>query len=419
MNKFVKSILVAAVLAITLSACTSKEEAVSKVQQEGVVDFQDGWKLYLKNTSDPKYVRIVQQDGPVYVYSENDKPMFIYTCGDVNQPAEIGFFSDIGEGTGLAKPGQTGEVLGISIVYGTYPDAFANEVEGKSREQITADNTLLRDQNLRYVPVKSQRISFSTDSLVPDSIPFKLADGFEYTIIRARPEFLDIYRKVNAAVGMPGITTGTVAMASLYSGLPNYQYRAFKLPAIQNPGLYNGSVCNFTWDKFDPRDISSKSHSASVWSEEEIAKSEGRYQATAEKVLPVIINETREKEKAYSQQPQSTQPTEVVQTQQSQEDLTTSYTDPNAAKVESDGTVTRSYSGSYSQIYASKSARGDWAPADNSDAAQGRSMYALCHVSGNQNACKRLENRCGKDEYVKTESDMYFCLGADEAEMNQ
>ena len=93
-------------------------------------------------------------------------------------------------------------------------------------------------------------------------------------------------------------------------------------------------------------------------------------------------------------------------------------TDPNAAKVESDGTVTRSYSGSYSQIYASKSARGDWAPADNSDAAQGRSMYALCHVSGNQNACKRLENRCGKDEYVKTESDMYFCLGVDEAEMN-
>lgn len=408
--KFAKSTLVAAMVAIGLSACTSKEEAVAKVQQEGVIDFQDGWKLYLENTSDPKYARIVRQDGPVYVYSENDNPLFIYTCGDVNQPTEIGFFSDIGEGTGLAKPGQTGEVLGIKIVYGIYPDAFANEVEGKSREQITADNTLLRDQDLRYVPVKSQRISFSTDSLVPDSIPFKLADGFEYTIIQSRPEFIDIYRKVNAAVGVPSITTGTVAMASLYSGLPNHQYRAFKLPAIQNPGLYNGSVCNFTWDKFDPRDISSKSHSASVWSEEEIAKSESRYQATAEKALPTIISEVREKEKAYSQEPQPT----VVQ-----DDITTAYTDPNAAKVESDGTVTREYSGSYSQIYASKAMRGDWAPADNSDAAQGRSMYGLCHVSENQNACKRLENRCGKDEYVKTESDMYFCLGAAEAEYNK
>jgi lipoprotein len=408
--KFAKSTLVAAMVAIGLSACTSKEEAVAKVQQEGVIDFQDGWKLYLENTSDPKYARIVRQDGPVYVYSENDNPLFIYTCGDVNQPTEIGFFSDIGEGTGLAKPGQTGEVLGIKIVYGIYPDAFANEVEGKSREQITADNTLLRDQDLRYVPVKSQRISFSTDSLVPDSIPFKLADGFEYTIIQSRPEFIDIYRKVNAAVGVPSITTGTVAMASLYSGLPNHQYRAFKLPAIQNPGLYNGSVCNFTWDKFDPRDISSKSHSASVWSEEEIAKSESRYQATAEKALPTIISEVREKEKAYSQEPQPT----VVQ-----DDITTAYTDPNAAKVESDGTVTREYSGSYSQIYASKAMRGDWAPADNSDAAQGRSMYGLCHVSENQNACKRLENRCGKDEYVKTESDMYFCLGAAEAEYNE
>lgn len=433
LRKFTKSILVAAVLAVTLSACTSKEEAVSKVQQEGVVDFQDGWKLYLENTNDPEMIRIVQQDGPTYVYSENDKPMFIYTCGDVNQPAEVLFNTELGSAKGLARPGQgfsnvlavdgtdNGVVGGIRVIYGLHPDAFTNEVDGKSRQQIEEENTLLRDQRIDYLPISGvRRVQISTDSLVKDSLPFKLAEGLEYTAYGSRREWLGLFSRVNQI--RPGaITSSSIAMESLYHGLPNHAYRAYKLPAIQNPGLYNGSVCNFTWDKFDPRDIKSGAHTAAVWTEKQISDYEAKYSAQYNKVSDDIVNSALKMDEERSR-PVSTDVNEDI-TPLNPEDVPAAHpqliTDPNAAKVESDGTVTRSYSGSYSQIYASKSARGDWAPADNPDAAQGRSMYALCHVSGNQNACKRLENRCGKDEYVKTESDMYFCLGADEAEMNQ
>ena len=431
--KFVKSILVAVVLATALSACTSKEEAVSKVQQEGVVDFQDGWKLYLENTNDPEMIRTVQQDGPTYVYSENDKPMFIYTCGDVNQPAEVLFNTELGSAKGLARPGQgfsnvlavdgtdNGVVGGIRVIYGLHPDAFTNEVDGKSRQQIEEENTLLRDQRIDYLPISGvRRVQISTDSLVKDSLPFKLAEGLEYTAYGSRREWLGLFSKVNQI--RPGaITSSSIAMESLYHGLPNHTYRAYKLPAIQNPGLYNGSVCNFTWDKFDPRDIKSSTHTAAVWTEKQINDQEAKYSAQYNKVGDDIVNSALKMDEERSR-PVSTDVNEDI-TPLNPEDVPAAHpqlnTDPNAAKVESDGTVTRSYSGSYSQIYASKSARGDWAPADNPDAAQGRSMYALCHVSGNQNACKRLENLCGKDEYVKTESDMYFCLGADEAEMNQ
>lgn len=433
LRKFTKSILVAAVLAVTLSACTSKEEAVSKVQQEGVVDFQDGWKLYLDNTNDPEMIRTVQQDGPTYVYSENGKLMFIYTCGDVNQPTEVLFNTELGSAKGLARPGQgfsnvlavdgtsNGAVGGIRVIYGLHPDAFANEVDGKSRQQIEEENTLLRDQRIDYLPISGvKRVQISTDSLVKDTVPFKLAEGLEYTAYGSRREWLELLGKADQA--RPGaITTGTLAMESLYHGLPNHVYRAYKLPAIQNPGLYNGSVCNFTWDKFDPRDIKSSTHTAAVWTEKQINDQEAKYKAQYNKVGDDIVNSALRKDEERSR-PVSTDVDESI-TPLEAEDVPAAHpqlnTDPNAAKVESDGIVTRSYSGSYSQIYASKSARGDWAPADNPDAAQGRSMYALCHVSGNQNACKRLENRCGKDEYVKTESDMYFCLGADEAEMNQ
>lgn len=430
LRKFTKSILVAAVLAVTLSACTSKEEAVSKVQQEGVVDFQDGWKLYLENTNDPEMIRTVQQDGPTYVYSENDKPMFIYTCGDVNQPAEVLFNTELGSAKGLARPGQgfsnvlavdgtsNGAVGGIRVIYGLHPDAFVNEVDGKSRQQIEEENTLLRDQRIDYLPISGvKRVQISTDSLVKDTVPFKLAEGLEYTAYGSRREWLGLFSKVNQI--RPGaITSSSIAMESLYHGLPNHVYRAYKLPAIQNPGLYNGSVCNFTWDKFDPRDIKSGTHTAAVWTEKQISDYETKYSAQYRKVSDDIVNSALKMDEERSR-PVSTDVNEDI-TPLNPEDVPAAHpqliTDPNAVKVESDGTVTRSYSGSYSQIYASKSARGDWASADNPDAAQGRSMYALCHVSGNQNACKRLENRCGKDEYVKTESDMYFCLGVDEAE---
>lgn len=431
MNKFVNSILVAGILAIGLSACTSREEAVSKVQQEGVVDFQDGWKLYLENTNDPEMIRTVQQDGPTYVYSEDGKPMFIYTCGDVNQPTEVLFNTELGSAKGLARPGQgftnvlavdgtsNGAVGGIRVIYGLHPDAFANEVDGKSHQQIEEENTLLRDQRIDYLPISGvKRIAISTDSLVKDTVPFKLAEGLEYTAYGSRREWLELLGKADQI--RPGaITTGTLGMESLYHGLPNHVYRAYKLPAIQNPGLYNGSVCNFTWDKFDPRDIKSGTHTAAVWTEKQISDQEAKYKAQYNKVGDDIVNSALKKDEERSR-PVSTD--EDI-TSLNPEDVPVAHpqpiTDPNAAKVENDGTVTRSYNGNWSQIYASKSARGDWAPANNSDAAQGRSMYALCHVSGNQNACKRLENRCAKDEYVKTESDMYFCLGADEAEMNQ
>ena len=433
MNKFVKSILVAALMATTLSACTSKEEAVSKVQQEGVIDFQDGWKLYLENTNDPEMIRTVQQDGPTYVYSENGKPMFIYTCGDVNQPAEVLFNTELGSAKGLARPGQgftnvlyadgtsNGAVGGIRVIYGLHPDGFANEVDGKSRQQIEEENTLLRDQRIDYLPISGvKRVQISTDSLVKDTVPFKLAEGLEYTAYGSRREWLGLFSKVSQIRPSSTITSSSIAMESLYHGLPNHIYRAYKLPAIQNPGLYNGSVCNFTWDKFDPRDIKSSTHTAAVWTEKQISDYEAKYSAQYNKVSDDIVNSALKMDEERSR-PVSTDVNEDI-TPLNPEDVPAAHpqliTDPNAAKVESDGTVTRSYSGSYSQIYASKSARGDWAPADNSDAAQGRSMYALCHVSGNQNACKRLENRCGKDEYVKTESDMYFCLGVDEAEMN-
>lgn len=430
LRKFTKSILVAALMATALSACTSKEEAVAKVQQEGVVDFQDGWKLYLENTNDPEMIRTVQQDGPTYVYSENGKPMFIYTCGDVNQPAEVLFNTELGSAKGLARPGQgftnvlavdgtsNGAVGGIRVIYGLHPDAFANEVDGKSRQQIEEENTLLRDQRIDYLPISGvKRVQISTDSLVKDTVPFKLAEGLEYTAYGSRREWLGLFSKVNQI--RPGaITSSSIAMESLYRGLPNHTYRAYKLPAIQNPGLYNGSVCNFTWDKFDPRDIKSSTHTAAVWTDKQISDYEAKYSAQYNKVGDDIVNSALKMDEERSR-PVSTDVNEDI-TPLNPEDVPAArpqlITDPNAAKVESDGTVTRSYSGSYSQIYASKSARGDWAPADNSDAAQGRSMYALCHVSGNQNACKRLENRCGKDEYVKTENDMYFCLGADEAE---
>lgn len=430
LRKITKSILVVAMLATALSACTSKEEAVSKVQSEGVVDFQDGWKLYLENTNDPEMIRTVQQDGPTYVYSENGKPMFIYTCGDVNQPAEVLFNTELGSAKGLARPGQgfsnvlavdgtsNGAVGGIRVIYGLHPDAFANEVDGKSRQQIEEENTLLRDQRIDYLPISGvKRVQISTDSLVKDSLPFKLAEGLEYTAYGSRREWLGLFSKVNQI--RPGaITSSSIAMESLYHGLPNHTYRAYKLPAIQNPGLYNGSVCNFTWDKFDPRDIKSSTHTVAVWTDKQISDYEAKYSAQYNKVSDDIVNSALKMDEERSR-PVSTDVDEDI-TPLEAEDVPAAHpqlnTDPNAAKVESDGTVTRSYSGSYSQVYASKSARGDWAPADNPDAAQGRSMYALCHVSGNQNACKRLENRCGKDEYVKTESDMYFCLGADEAE---
>lgn len=433
LRRFTKSILVAALMATALSACTSREEAVSKVQQEGVVDFQDGWKLYLENTNDPEMIRTVQQDGPTYVYSENGKPMFIYTCGDVNQPTEVLFNTELGSAKGLARPGQgftnvlavdgtsNGAVGGIRVIYGLHPDAFANEVDGKSRQQIEEENTLLRDQRIDYLPISGvKRVQISTDSLVKDSLPFKLAEGLEYTAYGARREWLGLLSKVDQI--RPGaITSSSIAMESLYHGLPNHIYRAYKLPAIQNPGLYNGSVCNFTWDKFDPRDIKSSTHTTAVLTEKQINDQEAKYKAQYNKVGDDIVNSALKMDEERSR-PVSTDVNEDI-TPLNPEDVPAAHpqlnTDPNAAKVESDGTVTRSYSGSYSQIYAAKSARGDWAPADNPDAAQGRSMYALCHVSGNQNACKRLENRCGKDEYVKTESDMYFCLGADEAEMNQ
>lgn len=434
LRKFTKSILVAAVLAIGLSACTSREEAVSKVQQEGVVDFQDGWKLYLENTNDPEMIRIVQQDGPTYVYSENDKPLFIYTCGDVNQPAEVLFNTELGSAKGLARPGQgfspiladtrtgNGTVFGIRVVYGLHPDAFTNEVDGKSRQQIEEENTLLRDQRIDYLPISgAKRIGISTDSLVKDTVPFKLAEGLEYTAYSPRREWLDLYGKVNQT--HPGAySTSDVAMESLYHGLPNHTYRAYKLPAIQNPGLYNGSVCNFTWDKFDPRDIKSSTNTAAVLTDKQISDQEAKYSAQYNKIGGDIVNSLskREEERIRSLNAgvnEDVTPLEQEDVPAAHPQLNTEpeVKDPNF-QVNNDGTVTRSYSGSYSQIYASKSARGDWAPAGNPDAAQGRSMYALCHVSGNQNACKRLENRCGKDEYVKTESDMYFCLGADETE---
>ena len=435
--KLVKSILVAGILAIGLSACTSREEAVSKVQGEGVIDFQDGWKLYLENTNDPEMIRIVQQDGPTYVYSEDGKPMFIYTCGDVNHPTEVLFNTELGSAKGLARPGQgstnvlavngtsNGAVGGIRVIYGLHPDAFANEVDGKSRQQIDEENTLLRDQRIDYLPISGvKRVQISTDSLVKDTVPFKLAEGLEYTVYGSRREWLELLGKADQI--RPGaITTSNIAMESLYHGLPNHVYRAYKLPAIQNPGLYNGSVCNFTWDKFDPRDIKSSTHTAAVWTEKQISDYEAKYKAQYNKVGDDIVNSALKMDEERSR-PVSTDVNEDI-APLNPEDIPAAHpqlnTEPEAKdpnfQVNNDGTVTRSYSGNWSQIYASKSARGDWAPADNSDAAQGRSMYALCHVSGNQNACKRLENRCGKDEYVKTESDMHFCLGADEAEMAQ
>ena len=495
LRKFTKSILVAAMLATALSACTSREEAVSKVESEGVVDFQDGWKLYLPGTTDVKMRGIVSEAGPTYVYSEGDNRLFAFSCGDNGNSMAISsgvgnvVFTTQPDGREVVNSNVSGAMFGAGFKASTF-NGLVKDPTNEEEAKLIAPANILKINSV-------------------DGAEYKLADGLEFTVTSTRdfsnhPAFQTMSKEHHQ-----GQVISFIEKAAGDKPFFVLDVRPFKLPPIQNPGLYSGSVCNFTWDKFDPRDIDSKEVKGALQISEETIKSrtEG-YEEVMNKALEVMaqfdktntitINGvssgiwntakqdtphpdldrvcqedptnqtcvkmlefcqgkedgncesfirnvykveytvevdglTEYKEKigtpqealAYNRNgrvaftggiPNTTVSTPATQPK---EDLTTTYTDPNAAKVESDGTVTRSYSGNWSQIYASKSARGDWAPADNSDAAQGRSMYALCHVSGNQNACKRLENRCGKDEYVKTENDMYFCLGADEAEMNQ
>ena len=471
MNKFVKSILVAGILAIGLSACGRDTATAEKMQAEGVIDFQDGWKLYLPNTSDPQAGKLAREVGPTYVYSENGKNIFSYSCGSESNVMVVD--SDIGTSIYYQAPG--GVPFGRSNIGIFFGPGYRASLFNGIVKNITAPGAekLINVNNIVTVTGEG-------------SAEYQLANGYEFTQatvfdFRKHPKFLELYNfylESDIARSMDG--TGVQFNPS--------DARPFKLPAIQNPSLYDRSICNFTWDKFDPSDISEKEPVRALQlTDEEIDQSDlvvkalrpmiafhkenvvGTYNKDGQEVTAIewvnqdkavyhnrfgtfcgmnqnhprcvqAIKDCRahalkceggftesfnqecpddpEKRDACYIYAKGFGPHDNQTTQDTSVDTTT-YTDPNAAKVESDGTVTRSYSGSYSQIYASKSARGDWAPADNSDAAQGRSMYALCHVSGNQNACKRLENRCGKDEYVKTESDMYFCLGADEAEMNQ
>lgn len=397
MNKFVKSILVAAMLATVLSACTSREEAVSKVQSEGVVDFQDGWKLYLPGTTDAKAAQLVREAGPTYAYTEDDKVIFSFSCGGngnllvTNTDLGLSLLQSDGNGHQGMRGNGPGVMLGIGYKASLF-NGLGKDMRVKEEAELINYNNVLKVDG-------------------PEGAEYLLAKGLEYTQAGDLPllNHPTVQKLMNTGA-YPKDIDAVITQVANGRLIPRVTTRPYKLPPIQNPGLYSGSVCNFTWDKFDPRDIDSHDVKPTRQNtEEQVAEQIKFRNDILEETLAIMT-------KQQGSQAQATQSTEVVQPQQAQEDLTTTYTDPNAAKVESDGTVTRSYSGSYSQIYASKSARGDWAPADNPDAAQGRSMYALCHVSGNQNACKRLENRCGKDEYVKTESDMYFCLGADEAE---
>lgn len=393
--KFVKSILVAVMLATALSACTSREEAVSKVQSEGVIDFQDGWKLYLPGTTDAKAAQLVRDAGPTYAYTEDDKVIFSFSCGGngnllvTNTDLGLSLLQSDGNGRQGMRGNGPGVMLGIGYKASLF-NGLGKDMRVKEEAELINYNNVLKVDG-------------------PEGAEYLLAKGLEYTQAGDLPllNHPTVQKLMNTGAYPKDID---VVITQVANGrlIPRVTTRPYKLPPIQNPGLYSGSVCNFTWDKFDPRDIDSHDVKPTRQNtEEQVAEQIKFRNDILEETLAIMTKQ---------QGSQATQPTEVVQPQ---EDLTTTYTDPNAAKVESDGTVSRSYSGSYSQIYASKSARGDWAPTDNSDAAQGRSMYALCHISGNQNACKRLENRCGKDEYVKTESDMYFCLGVDEAEMNQ
>ena len=407
MNKFVKSILVAAVLATGLSACTSREEAVSKVQSEGTVDFQDGWKLFLPNTGDPRGAQIVREAGPTYAYIEDDKIVFSFSCGDngnllvANTDLGLTMLQSDGHGNQTRLGGGPSVLLGIGTRAPLF-NGLGKDMRVKEEAELINANNILKVNG-------------------PDSAEYLLAKGLEYTQANDL-----LYLEHPAIVKMSNIGATpkdfNPVIEQLAKGqmLPAVTTRPYKLPPIQNPGLYNGSVCNFTWDKFDPRDI--KSHDVTPVrqnTKEQVDEQIDFRNSILEQTADIMIKRYNQTAPMAEEQTGIT-PLEAEDIPAAHPQLNTEpeVKDPNF-QVNNDGTVTRSYSGSYSQIYASKSARGDWAPADNPDAAQGRSMYALCHVSGNQNACKRLENRCGKDEYVKTESDMYFCLGADEAEMNQ
>ena len=404
MNKFVKSILVAAVLATTLSACTSREEAVSKVQQEGVIDFQDGWKLHLPNTGDPRGAQIVKEAGPTYIYSEDDKIIFSYSCGDngnmlaANTDLGLTMLQSDGHGNQAKRGSGPGVLLGIGLRVPLF-NGLGKDMRVKEEAELINANNILKVDG-------------------PESAEYLLAKGLEYTQANDMPILAHPIAQelMNKAIASPNDILTTAARVASGQLVPNVVTRAYKLPPIQNPGLYNGSVCNFTWDKFDPRDIESHDVKPARQNTDEQVAEQIKFRNDVLEETAAILTK---------QGSQATQATSV--TPMEAEDIPAAYpqlnTEPEAKdpnfQVNNDGSVTRSYNGSWSQIYASKSARGDWAPADNSDAAQGRSMYGLCHVSGNQNACKRLENRCGKDEFVKTESDMYFCLGADEARMAQ
>lgn len=479
MNKFVKSILVAAVLAIGLSACGRDAATVEKMQAEGVIDFQDGWKLYLPNTSDPQAGKLAREVGPTYVYSENGKNLFSYSCGSESNVMAVN--SDIGTSIYYQAPG--GVAVGRSDIGVFFGPGYRASLFSGIVKDITA-------------PGAEKLININNTVRVTGegSAEYQLANGYEFTQAtvfdyRKHPKFLELYKfYLQSDISRSMDETGVKFNIS--------DARPFKLPAIQNPGLYDRSICNFTWDKFDPSDIDEKEPVRALQlTDEEIDQSDlvvkalqpmiafhkenvvGTYNKDGQEVTAIewvnqdktdyhntfgtfcgrnqnhprcvqAIKDCRahamkcggftesfneecpddpEKRDAcyiYAEGfgPSANQTTSV--TPMETEDIPAAHPQPNTEpevkdpnfQVNNNGTVTRSYNGSYSQIYASKSARGDWAPAGNSDAAQGRSMYALCHVSGNQNACKRLENRCGKDEYVKTESDMYFCLGADEAE---
>lgn len=407
MNKFVKSILVAALMATALSACTSREEAVSKVQSEGVIDFQDGWKLHLPNTGDPRGAQIVKKAGPTYIYSEDDKIIFSYSCGDngnllvTNTDLGLTMLQSDGHGNQAMRGGGPSVLLGIGLRAPLF-NGLGKDMRVKEEAELINANNILKVDG-------------------PESAEYLLTKGLEYTqandlLYMEHPAIV----KMSSIGAVPKDFNPVIEQLAKGQMVPRVTTRPYKLPPIQNPGLYNGSVCNFTWDKFDPRDIESHDvkparQNTKEQVDEQIDFRNGILKETADIVIK-RYNQATQATPAVEEQPGITPLNpEDIPAAHPQLNTEPEVKDPNF-QVNNDGTVTRSYSGSYSQIYASKSARGDWAPAGNPDAAQGRSMYALCHVSGNQNACKRLENRCGKDEYVKTESDMYFCLGVDEAE---
>jgi len=468
MRKLVKSILVAGILAIGLSACGRDAATAEKMQTEGVIDFQDGWKLYLPNTSDPQAGKLAREVGPTYVYSENGKNIFSYSCGSESNVMVVD--SDIGTSIYYQAPG--GAPFGRSNIGIFFGPGYRASLFNGIVKNITAPGAekLINVNNIVTVTGEG-------------SAEYQLANGYEFTQatvfdFRKHPKFLELYKfylESDITRSMDG--TGVQFNPS--------DARPFKLPAIQNPNLYDRSICNFTWDKFDPSDISEKEPVRALQlTDEEIDQSDlvvkalqpmiafhkenvvGTYNKDGQEVTAIewvnqdkavyhnrfgtfcgmnqnhprcvqAIKDCRAHAlkceggftDSFNQEcPDDPEKRDACyiyakgfgphDNQDTSGDTSTDNGKTEVSGGSTNGVVTREYSGSYSQIYASKAMRGDWAPADNSDAAQGRSMYGLCHVSENQNACRKVEARCGKDELVKTEADMNFCLGVAEAEYN-